>query len=111
MEAEAEREDEGKMKEATGSGELLSRVQELEDELKDSEQKRMNEIQALEDKLKDSEQKRMNEIQALENKLKTSKEEEGHLRQENASLKKKLLSELSSRVRRMEGLKHQTSHQ
>ena len=93
MEEEAEREDEGKMKEATGSGELLSRVQELEDELKDSEQKRMN------------------EIQALENKLKTSKEAEGHLRQENASLKKKLLSEWSSRVRRMEGLKHQTSHQ
>ena len=82
------------MKEATGSGELLSRVQELEDELKDSEQKRMHLIQA---------------NAALQNKLKTSEEEEGCIRLENASLKEKLVHGATSQV--SWGLRHQTSYQ
>ena len=77
LEEEAESEDEEKMKEVTGSGELLSRVQDLEDKLEDSEQK-----------------------MALQSKLKTSQEEEGRLSQEIASLKEKLVSVLSSQVRR-----------
>ena len=72
------------MKEVTGSGELLSRVQELEYKLEDSEQEKM----------------------ALQNKLKTSQEEEGRVRQENASLKEKLGSMFSSQVRKLEGLRH-----
>ena len=75
------------MKEATGNDELLSRVQKLEDELKDSEQKRLDQIH-------------MN--MALQNKLKTSQEEESHTRQENASLKEKLVSALTSQVSRVE---------
>ena len=78
LEEEAESEDEEKMKEVTGSGELLSRVQDLEDKLEDSEQEKM----------------------ALQNKLKTSQEEEGRLSQEIASLKEKLVSVVSSQVRR-----------
>ena len=84
MEEEAESEDEGKMKEVTGSGELLSLVQELEHKLEDSEQEKM----------------------ALQIKLKTSQDEEGRVRQENASLKERLVSVLSSQVRRLEGLRH-----
>ena len=82
------------MKEATGSGELSSRVQELEDELKDSERKRMHLIQA---------------NTALQNKLKMSQEEEGRIRQEMASLEEKLVHRATSQVSR--GLRHQTSHQ
>ncbi len=78
MEEEAESEDEEKIKEVTDSGELLSRVQDLEDKLEDSEQEKM----------------------ALQNKLKTSQEEEGRLSQEIASLKEKLVSVVSSQVRR-----------
>ena len=43
---------------------------------------------------------------ALQMKLKTSQKEEGHVRQEIASLKEKLVSMLSSQVRRLEGLRH-----
>ena len=87
VEEEAEREDEEKMKEATGSGELLSRVQKLEDELKDSEQKRMDQIHT---------------NMALQNKLKMSQEEESRTRQENASLKEKLVFGVTSQVSRVE---------
>ena len=87
MEEEAEREDEGKMKEATGSGELLSRVRKLEDELKDSEQKRMDQIHT---------------NMALQNKLKMSQEEESRTRQEMASLKEKLVFGVTSQVSRIE---------
>ena len=82
------------MKEATGSGELLSRVQKLEDELKDSEQKRMDQIHT---------------NMALQNKLKMSQEEESRTRQENASLKEKLVHGATSQV--SWGLRHQTSYQ
>ena len=75
------------MEEATGSGELLSRVQELEDELKDSEQKRMDQIHT---------------NMALQNKLKMSQEEESRTRQENASLKEKLVFGMTSQVSRIE---------
>ena len=75
------------MKEATGSGELLSRVQELEDELKDSEQKRMHLIQA---------------NTALQNKLKTSEEEEDRIQQQMASLEEKLVHGATSQVSRVE---------
>ena len=78
MEEEAESEDEEKIKEVTDSGELLSRVQDLEDKLEDSEQEKM----------------------ALQSILKTSQEEEGRLSQEIASLKEKLVSVVSSQVRR-----------
>ena len=96
VEAVVDSEDEGKMKEATSSGELLSRVQELEDELKDSERVQMDLIEA---------------NTALQNKLKASREEEDRTRQENASLKKKLVSALTSQVSRMEGFRQQTNHQ
>ena len=88
MEEEAEPDDEGKIKEATGSGELLSRVQELEDELKNSEWKRMDLTQ---------------ENMALVNNLKVCQEQKDHTEQEMASLKKKPVSMLSSQVRRVEG--------
>ena len=88
MEEEAELDNEGKIKEATDSGELLSRVQELEDELKNSEQKRMEWIQG---------------NVALQNLLKTCQKKEGHTQQENASLKKRPVSMLSSQVRKVEG--------
>lgn len=88
MEEEAELDDEGKMKEATDSGELLSHVQELEDELKNSECKRMDLTQ---------------EIMALVNHLKVCQQQKDHTEQENASLKKRLVSMLSSQVRRVEG--------
>ena len=84
LDKEAESEDEGKMNEVTGSGELLSLVQELEDKLKDYEQEKM----------------------ALQNKLKTRQEEDSRARQEIASLKEKLGSVLSSQVRGLEGLRH-----
>ena len=75
------------MKEVTGSGELLSRVQELEYKLEDSEQEMV-----------DLSQQNM----AVQNKLKTSQEEEGRVRQEIASLKEKPVPMLSSQVRRLE---------
>ena len=76
--------------------ELLSRVQELEDELKDSEQKRWELIHG---------------NTALQNKLEATREEEGHIHQEMASLKETLLSVLSSQVRRTAVLRHQTDRQ
>jgi len=85
---EAELDDEEKIKEATDSGGLLSRVQELEDELKNSEWKRM-----------DLTQKNM----ALVNHLQVCQEEKDHSQQEMASVKKRLVSMLSSQVRRVEG--------
>ena len=88
MEEAEELVDEEKIKEAADSGELLSRVQELEDELKDSEGKRMNLI---------------HENMALKNNLKVCQEQKDHTKQENASLKKRLVSMLSSQVRRVEG--------
>ena len=74
-------------REAAGSGELLSRVQELEDELKDSEDKRMDLI---------------HNNTALQNKLKV-------IREEKASLEGRLLSVQSSQVKLdiKEGLMHQ----
>ena len=72
------------MKEVTDSVELLSCVQDLEDKLEDSEQEKIT----------------------LQYKLKTSQEEEGRVRQEIASLKEKLVSVLSSQVRRREGWRH-----
>ena len=84
MEEEAERPDEGKIKEATDSGELLSRVQELQDELMNSEWKRMDLTQ---------------ENMALENHLKVCREQKEHTEQEMASLKMRLVSMLSSQVR------------
>ena len=88
MEEEAELDDEGKIKEATDSSELLSRVQELEDKLKSSEWKMMNLTQ---------------QNMALENNLKVCQEQKHHTEQENASLKKRLVSILSSQVRSAEG--------
>ena len=87
VEEEAKLDDKGNRKEATDSGELLSRVQELEDELKNSEWKGM-----------DLTQKNM----ALVNHLKVCQEQNDHTEQENASLKKRLVSMLCSQVRKME---------
>ena len=87
MEEEAELANEGKIKEATDSGELLSRVQELEDELKNSEWKKTDLTQ---------------ENVALVNHLKVCQEQKDHTEQENVSLKKKLVSLLSSQVRTVE---------
>ena len=80
VEEEAEL-DEGKIKEATDSGEMLSRVQELEDELKNSEWTRMDLTQ---------------ENMTLGNHLKLYQEQKDHTEQENASLKKRLVYMLSS---------------
>ena len=71
---------EGKIKEGTDSGELLSRVQELEYELKDSECKRM----------------------ALVNRLNVCQKQNDRAEQEMAGLKKRLVFLLSSQVRREE---------
>ena len=87
MEEEAELANEGKIKEATDSGELLSCVQELEDELKNSEWKKTDLTQ---------------ENVALVNHLKVCQEQKDHTEQENVSLKKKLVSLLSSQVRTVE---------
>ena len=87
MEEEAEL-DERKIQEATDSGELMSRVQELADELKNSEWK-----------INDLTQENM----ALGNNLKILQEQKVHTEQENASLKGRLVSMLSSQVRRVEG--------
>ena len=86
----------GKENEAAVHGELLSRIQEMEDELKDSERKRLDLIHG---------------NMALQLKLKVSQEEEGRIRQEMASLEEKQLSVLRSKVRRLMGLIHQTNHQ
>ena len=79
---------EGKIKEATDSGDLLSRVQELEDELKSSEWKRMD---------------LTHENMALVNHLNDCQKQKDHTEQENAHLKKRLVSMLSSKVRSVEG--------
>ena len=71
--------------EVTGSGELLSHVQELEDELKDSEKKRMDLIQ---------------NNTALQTILKASREQEVRAQQEIASLWERLVS---LKVRKVEG--------
>ena len=88
MEEEVELDDEGKIKETTDSGGLQSRVQELEDELNNSEGERMD---------------LTHEKMALVNNLKVCQEQKDHTEQENASLKKRLFSMLSSQVRRVEG--------
>lgn len=72
-----------------GGNELLSRVQELEDELKTSEEKRIDLIHGK---------------TALLNKLKASREEEDHVHQEMANVKERLLPILTSQVRRIVGL-------
>ena len=88
VEEEAEVDNEGKIKEAIDSSELLSRVQELEDELKNSEWKRMD---------------LTHENMALVNHLEVCQKQDERREQEMASLKKKLVSLLSSQVRRVEG--------
>ena len=90
-----ENKDVEKEKEADGNSELLFRVQELEVELKDSEQKRMELIHA---------------NTALQNKLEPTQEEKGRIHLEMASVKERLLSVLSSQVRKMAVLRHQTDH-
>ena len=77
--------------EVTGSSELLSRVQELEDELKDSEQKRMDLIQS---------------NTALQKILKTCRQQKARAQQEITSLWERLVSLI---VRTVEGLGHQTT--
>ena len=77
--------------EVIGSGELLSRVQELDDELKVSERKRMDLIQS---------------NAALQKILKACREQEAHAQQEIASLWERLVS---LKVRKVEGLGHQTT--
>ena len=88
----------GKDNKAVGNvhGELLSRVQKLEDELKDSERKRWELIHG---------------NTALQNKLEATRKEEGRIHLEMASLKERLLSVLSSQVRRMMVLSHHTDRQ
>ena len=88
MEEEAELDDEGKIKETTDSGELRSRVQELEEELKNFEGKVMG---------------LTHENMALVNHLKVCQKQKDHTEQEIASLKKRLVSVLSSQVRRVQG--------
>ena len=83
MEEEAKKEAEGKEKQDAASGKLLSRVQELEDELKNSEHKG---IVLSHDNV------------ALQMQLKASQEEEGRIRQELAGLKERWRR---SQVRRM----------
>ena len=89
VEEEVELDDEGKIKETTDSGELLSRVQELEEELKNSEWK-----------MKDLTHENM----VLVNNLNVCQKQKDHTEQEIASLKKRLVSMLSSQVRRVVGL-------
>ena len=91
MEEAEELDNEGKIKEATDRGELLSCVQELEDALKDSEGKRMN---------------LTHKNMALENNLKVCQEQKDHTEQEIASLKERLVSMLSSQVRGWRALAH-----
>ena len=102
--------------EVTCSGELLPRVQKLEDKLKDSERKRMDLIQsnaALQKILKacweQDEQKRMDLIQskpALQKILKACREQEIMAQQEIVSLWERLVS---LKMRKVEGLGHQTT--
>ena len=73
----------------TGNGELLSRVQELEDDLKDSERKRMVLVQ---------------NNTALQKILKACREQEVRAKQEIASLWERLVS---LKVRKVEGLGYQ----
>lgn len=80
MEEEEKNEDEGK--------ELLPRVQRLEDKLKGSKH---NMIELIHGNM------------ALQYELNTIREEEGHIRQELASLRETLLPVLSSQVRTMHG--------
>ena len=92
MEEVEESKDEGKQKEASGNVELLVHVQELEDKLKNSEQK-MSEL--------------IHNNTALEIKLKATQQENDDIRQEMVSLNENNLSVLSSQVRRMVILRHQ----
>ena len=93
VEEKVEPDDEGKIKEATDSSEPLSRVQVLEDELKNSEWKRMDLI---------------HENMALVNHLNVCQEQKDHTEQENTSLKKRLVSMLSSQVSKVEGFRQST---
>ena len=77
--------------EVTGSGELLLRVQKLEDELKESEQKRMDLIQS---------------HAALQKILKACQEQEVRAQEEVASLWERLVS---LKMRKVEWLVHQTT--
>ena len=77
-------------------GELLSRVQDLEEELKDSERKRWELIHG---------------NTALQNKLEATRKEESRIHLKMASLEERLLSVLSSQVRRMMVLSHHTGRQ
>ena len=90
VEEEKETKYEGK-ETVAGSIELLSRVQELEDELKVSERKRFDLIHG---------------NTALQIKLKASHEEEGRLLQEITSLEERQLTLLRTQVRKMVGLRH-----
>lgn len=89
---EMKKEDEGQEKEAAGNGKLLSRVQELEEELKESEQKRMTLTR---------------DNMALQMQLKASQEEEVRICQEPTKLERLL----KSQVRRMVVLSYRTGHQ
>ena len=77
--------------EVIGSGELLSRVQELDNELKVSERKRMDLIQS---------------NAALQKILKACREQEVRAQQKIASLWERLVS---LKVIKVEGLGHQTT--
>ena len=77
--------------EVTGSGELFSRVQELEDKLKVSDWKRMDLIQS---------------NTALQKIVKACREQEDCAQQVIASLWERLVS---LKVRKVEGLGHQTT--
>ena len=85
---------EGK-KTVAGSSEPLSRIQELEDELELSEQKRRELIHG---------------NTALQIKLKASQEEEGRIRQEMTSLEERVLPVLKVHVRKMVGLGYYANH-
>ena len=77
--------------EVTGSGKLLSRVQELENKLKDSERKRIDLIQSNAD---------------LQKILKTCRKQEVRAQQEIASLLERLVS---LKAKKVEGLGHKTT--
>ena len=94
MKEEEEGKDKGKDI-ATGGVELLSRVQELEDELKVSENNRWDLIHG---------------NTALQIKLKASREEVDHVRQEMINLENRLLTVQSTQVRKILCLMHLHSH-
>ena len=94
---EEDNKDERKGKDTSGGvhRELLTRIQELEDESKDSEQKMME---------------LRHENNTLQTNLIASREEEGHSRQLVASLREELQSVLRPKVRRRVSWRHKTDH-